>query len=98
MDTTISSTEVASTKKPMFFMTLDAFKQRLGLPLVVGNVKIVHNPTTEKVFAQTSLGQCFKAQQNLNVAKPIKFMYETEDLFLEGCIINATELNVIATI
>lgn len=89
MDNVIPSTAV-NTKK-MIFISMDAFKQRIGLPLTPGNILIVKSPKSQKVFANTSTNLNFKAQHDIDLTQPVKFMYETEELFNEGCITNVTE-------
>lgn len=89
MDTNISST--ATITKKMIFMSMDAFKTRIGLPLTPGNVLIVRSPKSGKVFANTSTNLNFKAQHDIDLSQPVKFMYESEELFNEGCITNVTE-------
>jgi hypothetical protein len=70
----------------MLFLTISEFKTRTGAT----KVDIIRNPNTSKLFAATDKGQNFKVEANINVADPstIRFMYEDDAKFTEGCICN----------
>ena len=80
----------------MLFITLAQFRTAVGLT-PTSPISIVRNPTTNKVFANTEVGN-FKAQQNLDPAKPIRFMYEDDEKINEGCIANVNPGEVLAVL
>jgi hypothetical protein len=76
----------------MIFISISQFKTVLGLPTDSKEVQLVKNPNTGKLFVNTPKGN-FKAQQAIDHTKPVRFMYESETLFAEGCLTNVTESN-----
>ena len=72
----------------MTFISINALKERLNVSLI----QIVRNPNTGKLFAETGKGK-FKVQASLDTALPVKFMYDSEETFNEGCITNVKETN-----
>jgi len=80
MDATVTT---ATTGSSMIFIDIDTLKARLG----VQKIDIVRNPNTGKLFGSTERGN-LKVEQALTAAKTIKFMYESEDKFNEGCLVN----------
>ena len=78
-----STVATATSTVTMIFLEIPALKNRLG----VSKIDIVRNPNTGKLFGATERGS-IKVQQSLDATKAIKFMYESEDKFSEGCIVN----------
>ena len=75
-------------------MSITQFKKEMGAT----SIEVKHNTATSKTFAQLDvLGEdgknlTFKCQSDLNLKKPVSFMY-TDDI-KEGCIINPKETTV----
>ena len=67
---------------PMKFITLDAFKEAIG----VDKIDIVFRKETGTTFGIHAKGTV-KVQKDLDPKKPIRYMYEEEN-FPAGCIIN----------
>ncbi len=78
----------------MIFITIPELKTKLG----VDKIEIVKSPKTDKLFAHCSAGN-YKVEQAIDLKQPLRFMYETEDAFNEGCIISVPEsANVLASL
>ncbi len=88
MDTTLT----AVTAPKFNFISISDLKTRLNTPAI----EIKRSATTSKLFADTGNGT-LKVEQNIDLAKPIKFMYVDDSTFNEGCIINVNQ-QVIATL
>lgn len=74
----------------MLFMSVSDFK----LAIKASTINIVRSPKGEKkLFVDAGNGKYYKCQQAIDITKPIKFMYESTELFNEGCITNVTESN-----
>lgn len=69
----------------MLFISVSQFKAKLN----ISAIEVVINPKTQKQFASTSAGN-FKVEHNLDASAPIRFMYEDEATFSEGCLVNIT--------
>lgn len=80
----------------MLFISLDQFRVKAGLKDGAA-INVVKSNTTEKLFAITDAGT-FKVQQNLSKELPIRFMYESEDKFSEGCISNVVPPTAVMTL
>lgn len=74
----------------MIFIELSELKSKLDL---IG-IELIRSPKTQKLFASSTNGKglpvVLKVEQSIDVHKPTKFMYSTEDTILEGCIVNVT--------
>ncbi len=78
----------------MLFLTIPEFKTKIG----ASKIEIVKSPKTNKLFAHTSDGTNYKVEQAIDLKQPLRFMYETEDTFSEGCIISVPESNNVLTV
>jgi len=76
------------------FITIPQLKIELGAT----SIEIVKNPTGGKLFANTDNGVVLKVQQDIDLTKSMKFIYQ--DDIKSGCIINVREnsQNVVATL
>lgn len=87
----------------MLFLSVDAFKARINAPTitVVRNPNATPNPdgtSSCKLFVDTPAGP-FRCQQSFDKSLPVKFMYESEALFTQGCLVNVTDSkNILATL
>lgn len=70
----------------MLFDTVPTFKAKKGIE----KIEIVKNPNTGKLFASTVAGN-FKVQGSIDLRKTVKYMYESEALYDEGCLTNVAE-------
>ena len=74
----------------MLFIEISELKSKLDLP----KLDLVRSPKTQKLFASgiTNAGipVVLKAEQALDLTAPVKFMYESTDAIMEGCIVNVT--------
>lgn len=61
-------------------------------------IQIVRNPNTSKLFAAAGNGKNYKVQGDLDVQKPINFLYDTEKGVEDGCFVNQGTDNVLATL
>ena len=66
------------------------------------SISIVKNPKTSKLFASAA-GKNYRVQGNLDVAKPIDFLYEDDDTaensgVENGCFVNSNQDNVQITL
>lgn len=64
----------------------------------VDSVQIVRNPNTSKLFAAASNGENYKVQGDIDVSKPINFLYDTEKGVKDGCFVNQGTDNVLTTL
>lgn len=64
----------------------------------VDTIQIVKNPNTSKLFAACSNGVNFKVQGDIDVTKPINFLYDTEEGMDKGCFVNQGTDNVLTTL
>jgi hypothetical protein len=71
---------------------LQQFKARINAT----TIEVVRNPnatpnddgtSSRKLFVDTPAGM-FKCQQSFDKTKPIRFIYESEALFSDGCLCN----------
>ncbi len=71
----------------MEFITVAELKTRLG----VTSISIIPEVAgRNKRFASCDNGKNLKVQASLSQDKPIRYMYEKEELFTEGCLTNVT--------
>ena len=68
----------------MNFITVENLKARLN----VKSLSLVDNEETGKCFIDAGNSRSLKVQQDIDVTKPMKFMYGSEDTFDEGCLTN----------
>ena len=64
-------------------MSVANFKKLVG----ADKIQIIVSPTTQKLFASGDNGQNYKAEQNLDVLKPIVVLMDGDDLDT-ACFIN----------
>ena len=69
----------------MIFITVTAFKTRIGTT----ELPIVKSPKTGKLFASGPVNN-YKVEGTIDLGLPIKYMYESEQAFDEGCLVNVT--------
>ena len=69
----------------MMFLTVDQFKSQTN---TVGHVIDFLISKDEKLFAVVANGKSYKAQQSLDVHKPVRFMYSEAEGFDKGCFTN----------
>lgn len=86
-------------------ITVDEFKKVEG----VDSVQIIDHPDF-KLFAAAGNGKRFKSQGNLDVTKPVEFLYtaqvdettgemtHTDEQWNAGCFVNPNEANVILSL
>lgn len=70
----------------MLFITVQDFKTRYA---ITTDLEVVINPNTKKWFISTQVGN-FKCEVGLSKAEPIKYMYESQATFEEGCFVNVS--------
>jgi len=75
-------------------MSISAFKALQG----IDEIQIIKNPKTGKLFASDSKGQKYKVQGDLDLKAKVAFLHDTEDSIDDGCFINPSETNVLATL
>lgn len=73
----------------MLFITVEELKTKLGATAI----NIVKSPKTNKLFGNTSNGKNLKVEQTLDSTKEVRFMYESDDTFDSGCIVNVKPSN-----
>ena len=61
-------------------------------------IQIVRNPNTSKLFAAAGNGKNYKVQGDIDVQKPINFLYDTEKGVEDGCFVNQGTDNVLTTL
>lgn len=85
-----------TTTTKMLFMSVPEFKAAIKADVI----NIVKNPKGEKkLFVDAGNGRYFRCQQAIDLTKPIKFMYESNELFNDGCITNVTDsANILASL
>lgn len=67
----------------MLFITIQELKSKLG----VSSISIRKSKSTGKTYADYGNGK-LKVEGNIDETLPLKFIYESEDLFDKGCIVN----------
>ncbi len=72
----------------MLFISIPELKSRLNTQ----TLDIVKSPKTSKLFGNTGSAN-LRVEQSIDLKKPVKFMYESDDTFNDGCIVNVTESN-----
>lgn len=78
-----------SQTTPMQFITVAQLKERLGATAI----SLVKSPKTGKLFGCTDNGRNIKCEQSLDTTKEIKYFFQDEDTFDQGCIINVAVVN-----
>ncbi len=71
------------------FIEMSQLKEQLS----VISIEIKQSPKTQKLFAVTYQGDkelCLKVQQDIDFAKPVKFLYDDTKGLLDGCIVNVS--------
>lgn len=90
--------DVDDTTSPIedkkLWLTVHQFKTRLGVTDF--EVKINPNPP-HKLFISLADGRCFKVQQDIDSNKPVRFMYNNDAMFSEGCLVNVKDTSVAKT-
>lgn len=85
-------TQTQSATVVLTNLTNQQFKQTIGCE----SFQVVKNPKNDKLFVSTSNGKTFRAQQSLDVTKPISWLIPDGNIE-DACLINASEQNVVAT-
>ena len=83
-------------------VSVSEFKKREDVEIV----QIVKNPNTSKLFAAAGNGKNFKVQGDIDTAKPVSFLYEvdegaeapTQEQWDNGCFVNSSEANIVASL
>jgi hypothetical protein len=75
--------------------TIDEFKAETGATAI----QIVRNPNTKKLFASAA-GKNYRVQGDIDVTKPIDFLYEDDTTkdnsgVDNGCFVNSNQDNVV---
>lgn len=74
----------------MIFIEMNDLKAKLDLSVL----DLIKSPKTGKLFGAGVTGSGIpvnlKVEQAIDVTLPTKFMYESADSILEGCIVNVT--------
>lgn len=71
------------------FLSIEQFKSQTNTQAI----DILQSPTTSKLFASCG-GKSYKAQQDLNGALPIRFMFNETEGFDQGCFVNVKPVEV----
>ena len=72
------------------FLSIEQFKATTNS----SKIDFMFNPSTNKLFAAANNGSSYKAQQDINIAQPVRFMYSEAEGFDKGCFVNVKPLEV----
>jgi len=77
----------------MIFIEIAELKSRLNSQ----SINLIESPKTQKLFAVAMKNGteevALKVEQSIDTNLPVKFMYESAETFMEGCIVNVKPSN-----
>ena len=75
------------------FITVGEFKTQIG----ANKLSIVKNPNTGKLFVQADNGQNFRCKATIDTTKPMSVLIPEAGI-TDACLVNGSDVNVLATL
>ena len=89
----MSNTTVTNNRKPAVFMSVQAFKDALGiekLEVFIWDKDTATKKATNKLSCRDEFGNIYKCQQSIDSSKPMGIILEKGKPIEEACLINVT--------